>query len=73
MHNNGIYMHMRTTINIDDEILSKASELTGIKEKTALVKMGLEYLIARESAKRLAKLGGTAKDLRPIPRRRSAI
>jgi Arc/MetJ family transcription regulator len=66
-------MHMRTTINIDDEILSKASELTGIKEKTALVKMGLEYLIARESAKRLAKLGGTAKDLRPIPRRRSAI
>lgn len=73
MHKNDIYMHMRTTINIDDEILSKASELTGIKEKTALVKMGLEYLIARESAKRLAKLGGTAKDLRPIPRRRSAI
>jgi Arc/MetJ family transcription regulator len=73
MHNNGIYMHMRTTINIDDEILSRASELTGIKEKTALVKMGLEYLIARESAKRLAKLGGTAKDLRPIPRRRSTI
>jgi Arc/MetJ family transcription regulator len=73
MHKNSILMHMRTTINIDDEILSKASELTGIKEKTALVKMGLEYLIARESAKRLAKLGGTAKDLRPIPRRRSAI
>jgi Arc/MetJ family transcription regulator len=42
---------MRTTINIDDEILSRASELTGIKEKTALVRMGLEYLIARESAK----------------------
>jgi Arc/MetJ family transcription regulator len=73
MHINGIFMHMRTTINIDDGILAKASELTGIKEKTALVKMGLEYLIARESAKRLAKLGGTAKDLRPIPRRRSAI
>jgi Arc/MetJ family transcription regulator len=64
---------MRTTINIDDQILARASELTGIKEKTALVRMGLEYLIARESAKRLAKLGGTAKDLRPIPRRRSAI
>jgi Arc/MetJ family transcription regulator len=62
---------MRTTINIDDEILSRASELTGIKEKTALVRMGLEYLIARESAKRLAKLGGTAKELRPIPRRKS--
>jgi Arc/MetJ family transcription regulator len=65
-------MHMRTTINIDDKILGKASELTGIKEKTALVRMGLEALIARESAKRLARLGGTAKDLRPIPRRRSA-
>jgi len=73
MHINGIYMHMRTTINIDDELLSRASELTGIKEKTALVRMGLEYLIARESAKRLARLGGTEKDLRPIPRRRSAI
>ena len=73
MHKKDIYMHMRTTINIDDEILSRASELTGIKEKTALVRMGLEYLIARESAKRLARLGGTAKDLRPIPRRRSAI
>jgi Arc/MetJ family transcription regulator len=73
MHKISILMHMRTTINIDDQILARASELTGIKEKTALVRMGLEYLIARESAKRLAKLGGTAKDLRPIPRRRSAI
>jgi Arc/MetJ family transcription regulator len=63
---------MRTTINIDDKILKKASELTGIKEKTALVRMGLESLIARESAKRLARLGGTEKGLRPIPRRRSA-
>jgi len=62
---------MRTTINIDDALLARASELTGIREKTALVRTGLEYLIARESAKRLAKLGGTAKDLRPIPRRRS--
>ncbi|MCX6562439.1 MAG: type II toxin-antitoxin system VapB family antitoxin [Candidatus Aminicenantes bacterium] len=63
---------MRTTINIDDTILGKASELTGIKEKTALVRMGLEALIVRESAKRLAKLGGTEKKLQPIPRRRSA-
>jgi Arc/MetJ family transcription regulator len=62
---------MRTTINIDDKILGKASELTGIREKTALVRMGLEALIARESAKRLARLGGTAKGLRPVPRRRS--
>ena len=65
-------MHMRTTINIDDTILSRDSELTGIKEKTALVRTGLEYLIARESAKRLAKLGGTAKDLEPSPRRKSS-
>ena len=71
MHDNDISMHMRTTINIDDDLLAKASDLTGVKEKTALVRMSLEYLIARESAKRLAKLGGKAKDLRPIPRRRS--
>lgn len=65
-------MHMRTTINIDDDVLEKASRLTGIKEKTALVRLGLEALIACESSRRLAKLGGTEKDLRPIPRRRSA-
>jgi Arc/MetJ family transcription regulator len=63
---------MRTTLNIDDDVLEKASRLTGIKEKTALVRLGLEALIARESSRRLAKLGGTEKDLRPIPRRRSA-
>ena len=62
---------MRTTINIDDEILEKASRLTGIKEKTALVRIGLEALIACESSKRLAKLDGIEKDLRFIPRRRS--
>ena len=65
-------MHMRTTINIDDKILNKASQLTGVKEKTALVRLGLEALISRESAKRLAKLGGTENDLRSIPRRRFA-
>ena len=67
-------MHMRTTLNIDidDEILKKASRLTGVKEKTALVRLGLEALIARENSKRLARLGGTEKDLRPIPRRRTA-
>ena len=62
---------MRTTINIDDQILAKASLLTGIKEKTSLVRLGLEALIARESSKRLARLGGTEKELRSIPRRRS--
>jgi hypothetical protein len=61
---------MRTTLNIDEKIIEKARLLTGIKEKTALVKMGLESLIARESAKRLAKLGGTEKAIKPIPRRR---
>lgn len=61
---------MRSTLNIDDEILEKASRLTGVKEKTALVRLGLEALIARESSKRLAKLGGTEKRFRPIPRRR---
>ena len=63
---------MRTTLNINDEILENASRLTGVKEKTALVRLGLEALIARESSKRLAKLGGTEKGLRAIPRRRSA-
>lgn len=62
---------MRTTLNIDEKIIEKARRLTGIKEKTTLVKMGLESLIARESAKRLADLGGTEKDIKPIPRRRS--
>jgi Arc/MetJ family transcription regulator len=61
---------MRTTLNIDENILTKASQLTGIKEKTALVRLGLEALIAREASKRLAKLGGTEKKLQPIPRRR---
>ena len=65
-------MHMRTTLNIDDKILEKASRLTGVKEKTSLVRLGLEALIARESSKRLAKLGGTEDNLRSIPRRGSA-
>ena len=61
---------MRTTLNINDGILQKAAKLTGVKEKTALVKMGLEALIARESARRLAGLGGTERALRPVRRRR---
>jgi Arc/MetJ family transcription regulator len=71
MHEMCIYRHMRTTININDEILKKAAELTGIKEKTHLVRLGLEALIALESSKRLARLGGTEKGLRGIPRRKS--
>jgi Arc/MetJ family transcription regulator len=64
---------MRTTLNIEDNLMAKASSLTGIKEKTALVKLGLEALIAREGARRLAKLGGTQKQLKAIPRRRGAV
>ncbi|MGD0659270.1 MAG: type II toxin-antitoxin system VapB family antitoxin [Syntrophorhabdales bacterium] len=60
---------MRTTLNIDDSLIDKASRMTGVKEKTALVRLGLEALIAKESGKRLAKLGGTEKQLKPIPRR----
>jgi Arc/MetJ family transcription regulator len=66
------YMHMRTTLNIDDAVLKRAAQLTGITEKTALVRLGLEALIARESSKRLAKLGGTEKGLGAIPRRRQS-
>jgi Arc/MetJ family transcription regulator len=62
---------MRTTLNIDDDLLRRASDLTGVREKTALVRMGLEALITRESGRRLARLGGTQKQARPIPRRRS--
>jgi hypothetical protein len=61
---------MRTTLNIEDRLIKKASELTGIKEKTHLVRMGLKALISLESSKRLAKLGGTEKSLKMIPRRR---
>ena len=62
---------MRTTLNIKDELLNKAAKLTGIKEKTSLVRLGLEALIAMESSKRLAKLGGTENKLEMIRRRRN--
>ena len=61
---------MRTTLNIDDKMLKEAARLTGVKEKTALVRLGLEALIASESSKRLARLGGTEGELKPIRRRR---
>ncbi|MCK5161810.1 MAG: type II toxin-antitoxin system VapB family antitoxin [Candidatus Aureabacteria bacterium] len=63
---------MRTTLNIKDEILKRASNLTGVKEKTSLVHMGLKALIAQESSRRLAQLGKTEKSLTSIRRRRSA-
>lgn len=61
---------MRTTLSIDDALLDKARELTGLSERTALVREGLKALIERESARRLARLGGSESDLEPIPRRR---
>lgn len=64
-------MHMRTTLIIDDALVDKARRLTGIQEKTALIHAGLEALIAREAAKRLAALGGSEPQLTPIPRRRA--
>ena len=71
MHKWCILMHMRTTLNIEDSILRHAAKLTGVKEKTSLVRLGLEALISRESARRLAELGGTEKRLRSVRRRRS--
>ncbi len=65
-------MHMRTTLNLDDRLVEEARGITGIQEKTALLHRGLEELIARESARALAALGGTSPKLRLIPRRRSA-
>ena len=64
-------MHMRTTLNLQDELVKKAQKLSGITEKTALVQRGLEALIAKESSKRLAALGATEPRLTAIRRRRS--
>jgi len=64
---------MKTTMILNDALLKRALELTGLKEKTAAVHAGLEALIARESARRLAKLGGTMPDLTLAPRRRPAV
>ena len=63
---------MRTTLNLDDALLEDARRLTGLEERTALIHEGLRALIARESARRLARLGGTEPQLRPIPRRRAS-
>jgi Arc/MetJ family transcription regulator len=61
---------IRTTMNLDDELVAKAKRLTNIEETTALVTAGLRELIARETARRLAALGGSEPDLEPVPRRR---
>ncbi len=64
---------MRTTLTIDDDLYAKAVELTGVHEKTALLRESLKALIERESAQRLALLGGSEPDIEQAPRRQSAF
>ena len=64
---------VRTTINIDDDLLAKAARLAGPLDRSAMVREALKALIERESAKRLARLGGTQPTLKAPPRRRSEI
>jgi Arc/MetJ family transcription regulator len=68
----GTYICMRTTINLDDELVAKAQGYTGVREKTRLIHLGLEALIQREAALRLAALGGTAPGAKAGRRRRRA-
>ncbi len=62
---------MRTTVTIDDDLLAKAEEYTGIKERSALIRKALTTLIQIEAGRRLALLGGSDPDIQDIPRRRS--
>lgn len=62
---------MRTTLNIDDQLLAEAQRITGFAEKSTLVREGLRALIERESARRLARLGGSEPQLEPTSRRQS--
>ena len=62
---------MRTTMALDDELVAEAQELTGLKERSSLIREALRALIERESARRLARLGGSEPDLKAPPRRRS--
>jgi Arc/MetJ family transcription regulator len=61
---------MRTTLALDDDLVARAQEYTGLQEKSALIREALRALIEREASRRLARLGGTEPDLVPIPRRR---
>jgi Arc/MetJ family transcription regulator len=62
---------MRTTINLDDQLVNQAQRITGMRERTALIHEGLRALIERESARRLARLGASEPQLHSVPRRRS--
>jgi Arc/MetJ family transcription regulator len=70
VHSRGV--KMRTTLALDDDLVARATALTGKVEKTALVREALKALIERESARRLALLGGTEPDVETAPRRRQA-
>jgi Arc/MetJ family transcription regulator len=63
---------VRTTVSLDDDLLAEAQRLTGTTEKSALLRAALTALIERESARRLARLGGSEPDIEPVARRRSA-
>jgi Arc/MetJ family transcription regulator len=63
---------MRTTLSLDDALMEEAASFTGVREKSALVREALRALIERESARRLARLGGSEPQLTPVPRRRPA-
>ena len=62
---------MRTTVNLDDELLEKAKRITSLDSNSAVVNAGLKALVERDAARRLARMGRTMPDLQPIPRRRS--
>ena len=66
-------IYMRTTVALDDELVRKAQEFTGVAEKAALLREALKALIERESARRLASLGGTMRGLKNVPRRRAKL
>lgn len=68
----GLDRAMRTTVTLDDALLARAEQLCADLERSALLKEALQALVQRESAKRLAALGGSEPTLEPIPRRRSA-
>jgi Arc/MetJ family transcription regulator len=66
-----VHMYSRSTLNLDDDLITRARDLTGIQEKTALIHAGLEALISRETARRLAALGGTQPNFEAGRRRRA--
>ena len=70
MHQTAIMMHMRTTLNLDDELIKRARQLSGIEQKTALLHEALRALIRREASRHLASIGGSQPDFEPGRRRR---